>query len=527
MAVPSLKPVLLLIRDGWGENHNSAHDAYNAVKLARTPVCSALSKEWPRTEILACGPDVGLPEGVMGNSEVGHQNIGAGRIVDQEIIRIDKAINEDAFRDNDVLKSAFSRASKGALHLIGLASDAGVHSMLPHLYGLLRHAKAAGIERVFLHLLMDGRDAPPKSGVGYIREVEAQCAAIGVGVVATVAGRFWAMDRDHRWDRVEKAYNCLTDNGDEAIPTALSAEAAVQGYYDNPLDSSRDSDEFVVPTRICSGDGKPLGLVSDGDAVIFFNFRGDRPRELTRAFIDDAFDAFPRSHKLDVYYATLTDYQKGLCPNVLFPKPPKMRNVLGMLVADKGIAQFRCAETEKYPHVTFFFNDYRDEPFPGEDRVMIPSPQDVPTYDSKPEMSAAGICDAAEKAILSGRYGLLVVNFANPDMVGHTGSLKAAIAAVEIVDTCVGRLVAAIEKMDGRALITADHGNADQMWNPDVDAPHTQHTLNPVEVLVLGREMKGRTLRPAGRLADIAPTLLQMMELPQPREMTGQSLIAD
>lgn len=527
MAHSTHKPVLLLIRDGWGENHNPAHDAFNAVKLAKTPVCSALSAQWPRSEIFACGPDVGLPEGVMGNSEVGHQNIGAGRIVDQEIVRIDKAIGDRAFLDNEVLQAAFSRAGNGALHLIGLASDAGVHSMLPHLYSLLRHAKSAGLERVFLHLLMDGRDAPPKSGLGYLREVEKHCAEIGIGVVATVAGRFWAMDRDNRWDRVEKAYNCMTHNGGAEVPAAGSAEAAIQHCYDNPLDSSRDSDEFVVPTRICAADGTPVGLIGDGDAVIFFNFRGDRPRELTRAFISDGFDHFPRGPKLDLYYATLTDYEKGLCPNVLFPKPPKMANVLGMYVAAKGIAQFRCAETEKYPHVTFFFNDYRDEPFPGEDRVMIPSPQDVPTYDRKPEMSAHGICDAAEKAILSGRYGLLVVNFANPDMVGHTGSLEAAIAAVETVDYCVGRLVAAIEKMDGRALITADHGNADQMWNPDVDAPHTQHTLNPVEVLVVGRDLKGRSLRHSGRLADIAPTLLAMMDLPQPREMTGQSLIAD
>lgn len=527
MADSTYKPVLLLIRDGWGENHNPQHDAFNAVKLAKTPVCSALAAEWPRTEILACGLDVGLPEGVMGNSEVGHQNIGAGRIVDQEIVRIDKAIGTPSFFENVVLQAAFAPAKSGALHLIGLASDAGVHSMLPHLYSLLRHAKSARIGRVFLHLLMDGRDTPPKSGIGYVREVERNCAEIGVGKVASVAGRFWAMDRDNRWDRVEKAYNCLTGNGGGGVPTAPSAEAAVLHAYDNPLDSSRDSDEFVLPTRICGADGKPVALVSDGDAVIFFNFRGDRPRELTRAFISDDFDKFPRDRKLDIYFATLTDYEKGLCPNVLFPKPPKMSNVLGMYVAGKGIPQFRCAETEKYPHVTFFFNDYRDEPFPGEDRVMIPSPKEVATYDLKPEMSARGVCDAAEKAILSGRYGLLVVNFANPDMVGHTGSLSAAIAAVETVDECVGRLVAAIEKMDGRAVIAADHGNADQMWNPEANSPHTQHTLNPVEVLVVGRGMKGRTLHSNGRLADIAPTVLQLMELPQPKEMSGRSLIAD
>jgi 2,3-bisphosphoglycerate-independent phosphoglycerate mutase len=524
-----MKPVVLIIRDGWGENHNSAHDRYNAVKLASLPVSRRLSAEWPRTEIAAHGLDVGLPVGIMGNSEVGHQNIGAGRIVDQEIVRIDKGLADPAFKDNPAFRGAVENARKtgGKLHFFGLASAAGVHSTLPHLYSLLRLAKNEnlGADRVFVHAFMDGRDSPPTSGKGFVEEIEREMKAIGVGKIAGVAGRFWAMDRDNRWERVQKAYDALT--GGPALE-APSAAAAVQAYYDKPLDDSRKGDEFVLPTRITNADGKPLALIEDGDSVIFFNFRGDRPREITRAFIDDAFAGFPRPKKLSLFYATMTDYQKGLCPNVLFHKPPKMANILGDWVAQKGIAQFRTAETEKYPHVTFFFNDYREEPFPLEDREVVPSPKEVATYDLKPEMSSEGVTAVAKAAILSGKYGLVVINYANADMVGHTGSLPAAIRSCEAVDKGLGELLAALDSVGGRALVCADHGNSDQMWEPEQNCAHTRHTLNPVEVVIYGAGLRGKKMRPlnTGRLADIAPTLLDLMGLDKPAEMTGESLIA-
>ena len=534
MSLPSYKPVVLVIRDGWGSNHNPAHDACNAVKLANAPVARRLTAEWPRTEIMAGGLDVGLPTGVMGNSEVGHQNIGAGRIVDQELVRIDKGFETGSIASSPVLQAAFDREKEGgALHLMGLVSDAGVHSMLEHLYGLLRLAKAAGLKRVFVHAFMDGRDSPPTSGLGFVKQAEGQCIEIGLGKIASVAGRYWAMDRDKRWDRVQTAYDTLT--GRKIARTAQSAAAAVQAYYDKPVQPSMSGDEFVLPTQVVGADGQPVGTIKNGDAVIFFNFRGDRPRELTRAFIDDVFKGFDRGPKLDLYYATMTNYEEGLCPNVLFGKPPKMPDILGSYVASKGIPQFRCAETEKFPHVTFFFNDYREEPFPGEERAIIPSPKTLPdgsplaTYDQFPQMSAFGVRDAAKAAILSKKFGLIVVNFANPDMVGHTGSLPAAITACETVDGCLGELLTALDQVGGAALITADHGNAEQMWDFEANSPHTRHTLNPVEVVLYGNGLQAAKLRqqPTGRLADLAPTLLRLMGLPQPAAMTGQSLLVE
>ena len=520
----SYKPVVLIIRDGWGENHDRSLDQWNAVRLSKTPCADMLTANWPRTEIMACGRDVGLPNSVMGNSEVGHQNIGAGRIVDQEIVRIDKGFETGEVTKNEVLSAAINRAKAGsALHLFGLVSDAGVHAMLDHLYGLLRIARAEGLRNVYIHAFTDGRDTPPKSGLGYIRQLEEKCQEYGVGTLASVCGRFWAMDRDNRWDRVQRAYDALT--GRKIERTARSAVEAVEFYYANPLDASRNGDEFIVPTAVVGEDGKPLGLVKSGDAIIFFNFRGDRPRELTRAFVDEAFDGFDRGPKLDLYYATMTEYQKGLCGNVIFRKPPRMTDILGSYVSDKGIPQFRCAETEKFPHVTFFFNDYREEPFPGEDRALIPSPKEVATYDQKPEMSAYGIKDATLGAIHSGKYGLIVVNFANADMVGHTGSLPAAIAACETVDHCVEDLLKAVDAVGGRAVVTADHGNSDQMYVPETGSPHTAHTLNPVEVVIYGDGCKGMKLKEGGRLADIAPTVLKLMGLPQPAAMTGDCLI--
>lgn len=518
------KTVLLVIRDGWGANHHKEQDKYNALKIADIPFSNKLSAEWPRTEVAAHGPAVGLPEGIMGNSEVGHQNIGAGRIVPQEIMRIDLGLTDEGMKNNAVLQAAFGNVVKtgGALHLMGLASAAGVHSTLPHLYGLIRGAKAAGVKNVCIHAFMDGRDSPPTSGVGFIKEIEDKCAEIGLGKIATVAGRFWAMDRDNRWNRVEKAYRCLV--GEDAL-TAESATAAVEWYYKNPSSDSEQGDEFVLPTRIVK-DGAPVGKIADGDSVIFFNFRGDRPRELTHAFIDDSFDGFARAKKLDIYYATMTEYQKGLCPNVVFPKPAPMVNILGDWIAKQGLKQFRTAETEKFPHVTFFFNDYRDEPFPGEERGLIPSPKEVATYDQKPEMSAEGVCQSTIDALRSGKYALIVTNFANPDMVGHTGKQPAIIKAVETVDECLERICAVADECGVDMLVTADHGNVDEMYDEATHGPHTQHTLNPVEVVLYGKGVKDVKLRQnGGALGDIAPTLLDMMGLPTPPEMTGKSLI--
>ncbi|MDX2110280.1 MAG: 2,3-bisphosphoglycerate-independent phosphoglycerate mutase [Verrucomicrobiota bacterium] len=525
------KPVVLVIRDGWGANHIPAHDSFNAVKLANAPVARELTAKWPRTELAAHGLDVGLPEGIMGNSEVGHQNIGAGRIVDQEIVRIDKAMTTGAIASNPVLQAAIANAKKnqGSLHFFGLVSDAGVHSMLRHLYSMLQVVRDAGLDKVFIQAFTDGRDTPPRSGLGFIKELEAECARIGVGRVASVSGRFWAMDRDNRWERVQRAYDALTQRKIER--TAKSGTEAVEFYYSNPLDANRNGDEFIVPTVIVNDSGAPIGPVKNGDSVIFFNFRGDRPRELTSAFIMDDFKGFDRGTKLDLYYAIMTNYQEGLCPNILFGKPPKMADILGMYVANQGIGQFRTAETEKFPHVTFFFNDYREEPFPGEDRGIVPSPKTLPdgsplsTYDQQPEMSAPGVCDAAVKAIESGKYGLLVVNFANGDMVGHTGSLPATIKACETVDLCLGKILKALDKVDGMALVTADHGNADQMYDPEAHCAHTQHTLNPVELVIYGKGCENLKMKSGGRLADIAPTILQLMGLKKPEAMTGESLI--
>jgi 2,3-bisphosphoglycerate-independent phosphoglycerate mutase len=519
-------PVLLIIRDGWGKNPDPAQDRTNAIVQARTPCDDLLQKTSPKTLVKASGLDVGLPDGVMGNSEVGHENIGAGRIVDQELVRINKLFSEGRLATNGVWRELVERVKsrKSRLHLMGIVSDAGVHGMLDHLYGILRQAKIAGISEVYIHAFTDGRDTPPMSGLGYIQQVEAQCRALGVGRIATVCGRFWAMDRDNRWERVQKAYDMLT--GRAAVATAASAEAAVASYYGRPLSETQKGDEFVPATWVIDHLGRPVATIADGDAVLFYNYRGDRPREITKAFVLDGFKEFDRGRKLDLFYATMTESEAGLPVRVILPKPEKLRNILGEVVADAGLKQFRCAETEKNPHVTFFFNNYRKEPFPGEDRACPPSPK-VPTYDLQPEMSAAEVTREAKAAILSGRYALVVVNYANPDMVGHTGSLPAAIRAVEATDAGVGELLAALRQVNGRAVVCADHGNAEQMWDPTVNGPHTAHTLNPVEVFVVGAGFDAFTtkLRAGGRLADIAPTVLHLMELPKPVEMTGVSLI--
>lgn len=519
-------PVLLIIRDGWGKNPDPTQDIFNATIQAETPCDDRLHATYPVTLLKASGLDVGLPDGVMGNSEVGHENIGAGRIVDQELVRLNKLFSEKRLASNPVWRGAVERVKtrRSRLHLMGIVSDAGVHGMLEHLYGLLRQSKEDGIQEVYIHAFTDGRDTPPTSGLRYVREVDEQCRKIGVGRIATVCGRFWAMDRDNRWERVGKAYAMLT--GRKAEATAASAAAAVQHYYDHPLSPTQNGDEFVAPTWIVGADGKPVGTFRDGDAVLFYNYRGDRPRELTKAFVLDGFKDFDRGAKLDLYYATMTEYEAGLPVQVISPKPEQLKNILGQVVADAGLKQFRCAETEKNPHVTFFFNNYRATPFPGEERACPASPK-VATYDLQPEMSAAEVTRLAKEAILSGKYALIVVNYANPDMVGHTGSLPAAITAVEVTDRGVGELLAALQQMKGKALICADHGNCEQMWDPVHNVPHTSHTLNQVETLVVGPEFAaGKTkLRSGGRLADIAPTLLDLMGLPKPQEMTGKSLV--
>ena len=518
------RPVVLVVRDGWGKNPDPRWDNANAIALAKHPVADRLLAQYPSTLIHTSGFDVGLPEGTMGNSEVGHQNIGAGRIVDQESVKITKEVRNGALLDNPEMVAAvdFVKRHHGTLHLFGIVSDAGVHGQLEHLYGCLRLAKANGIDRVFLHAFTDGRDTSPHSGLEYVRQVEQQMAEIGAGRIASVSGRFYAMDRDNRWPRVEKAYRAVADGVGANFP---SATAAIQAYYDHPTEPNMSGDEFVTPSVMVDAAGRPLTTVKAGDAVIFYNYRGDRPRELTKAFVQDPFDGFDRGPKLDLYFVTMTAYEAGLPVHVAYPKPPKMANTLGEYVSKLGLKQFRCAETEKFPHVTFFFNDYREPPFPGEDRQIVPSPKDVSTYDQKPEMAARGVCDATVQRIDSGQYDLVVVNFANTDMVGHTGVLGAAITAVEYVDARVGEILDAVKRQNGATIVLADHGNCEQMVDPETGSPSTSHTTFDVEIIVADDRFKGRTLRSGGRLADVAPTVLQLMGLAKPAEMTGESLL--
>lgn len=517
------RPLALIIRDGWGKNPDPQWNHANAVHLAKHPVADRLMAEYPNVLIKTSGFDVGLPEGTMGNSEVGHQNIGAGRIVDQESVRITKAIRSGDFFDNPELNAAITHAleNRSNLHLFGIVSDAGVHGLLEHLYGCLELCRRRGLNRVYLHAFTDGRDSSPNAGIEYIRQVESRMVQLGVGKVATVSGRYYAMDRDNRWPRVEKAYRALVFGEGPKFP---SAEQAIAHYYANPTEPNMAGDEFIIPSIITDDGVTPRARVSNGDSVIFYNYRGDRPRELTKAFVLDDFTGFNRGTKLKLHYTTMTAYEQGLPVRVAYPKPPKMTNILGEYLSGKGLRQFRCAETEKFPHVTFFFNDYREQPFSGEDRFMVPSPQ-VSTYDQKPEMSAYGIADEVVKRINSDHYDLLVVNFANGDMVGHTGVLSAAVKAVEVVDECVGRILAAVQRNNGIAIVTADHGNCEQMIDPATGGPHTAHTTYDVELIVVDDRMKAKRLKDDGRLADVAPTALHMMGIDPPAEMTGRSLI--
>ncbi|MBL7152980.1 MAG: 2,3-bisphosphoglycerate-independent phosphoglycerate mutase [Phycisphaerae bacterium] len=512
------RPFMLIIRDGWGHNPDPAEDEYNAAKRGNTPVDDMLRADCPNCLIHTSGLDVGLPEGTMGNSEVGHQNIGAGRIVPQESVRLSKTIRDGSFFENsELLKMLeFAKKNNGKMHVMGLCSDIGVHSLLDHLYGLLELAKRNDVEDVFIHAFTDGRDSPPDSGAGYLAEIEERARETGVGRIATVMGRFYAMDRDSRWERVQQAYECLTVG--KGLRASSAAEAVSQSYKE------KVTDEFIEPTSIVNEDNEPIATIADGDGVVFFNFRGDRPREITRAFVQADFKDFARTKRPDTYFVCMTEYDATIPAAVAFPKPAKMKNILAAYWSSLGLKQFRCAETEKYAHVTFFFNDYTETPFVGEDRQIVPSPR-VRTYDLKPEMSACEVADIVLERLDSDKYDVIVVNFANPDMVGHTGVLEAAIQAAETVDECVGKILDKVKRIGGAAIITADHGNFEKMIDGGPDKPHTAHTVGDVPLIVFDERFKGCKLRQDGRLADIGPTLLKMMDLPQPEEMTGQSLL--
>ncbi len=506
----SKKPYALIIMDGFGEN--SRHNG-NAIYSANTPNLDKYMKDCPTSIVHASGMDVGLPDGQMGNSEVGHTNIGAGRIVYQELTRITKAIEEGTFFENEALKGAVENCKKhgSALHLMGLLSPGGVHSHQNHLYGLLELAKKNGLTDVHVHGFLDGRDVPPSSAEQYIKELVAKEREIGVGDIATIMGRYYAMDRDNRWERVGKAYDAIV-KGEGA--KANSAVEAIQESYNNDV-----TDEFVVPC-VVEKDGKPVGTVKENDSVIFFNFRPDRAREITRTIVDPNFDGFEREF-FKTYFVTMTQYDATM-PNVNVAfKPESLTNTFGEYISSKGMTQLRIAETEKYAHVTFFFNGGVEKPYEGEDRALINSPK-VATYDLQPEMSAFEVTDEVVSRIRSGKYDVVILNFANCDMVGHTGVFDAAVKAVETVDTCVGRVVDALLEMGGEALITADHGNADQMIDYETGEPFTAHTTNVVPLILIGRDdVKLKD----GRLADLAPTLLDMMCIEKPAEMTGESLL--
>ena len=502
------KPVMLCILDGFGWVPDQTYG--NAIVAAKKPNLDRLFAQYPHTTIGASGMDVGLPDGQMGNSEVGHTNIGAGRIVYQQLTLITKSIRDGSMRKNEVLVRSMKAAIDAgkAIHFMGLTGNGGVHSHIDHLFGLLDMAKDLGAKEIYVHCIMDGRDTDPHSGKEFLGEIQKKLSQLGVGKIATVVGRYYAMDRDNRWDRVEKAYAAFVYGEGEKFADPI---AAIQASYDKDV-----TDEFVLPCITCEG-----GRVQAGDTIVFTNFRPDRAREITRAFADDAFTGFERKlGRIPVQYVCMAQYDATM-PNVEVAYPPvPLTNVLGEYVAAHGKTQLRIAETEKYAHVTFFFNGGREAPFEGEDRCVIPSPK-VATYDLQPEMSAYLVADECKKRIESGKYDMIILNFANCDMVGHTGIFDAAVKAVEAVDKAAGEVIDAVVAAGGAVLLTADHGNADKMYEPDGE-PFTAHTTNPVPLLAINcGDVK---LREGGALADLAPTLLQLMELPQPEEMTGKSL---
>ena len=509
----SRKPVVLMILDGYGLNER--HDG-NAVYEAKTPVMDRLMKEYPFVKGNASGLSVGLPDGQMGNSEVGHLNMGAGRIVYQELTRITKSIEDGDFFENPEFLAAVENCKNhdSALHLYGLVSDGGVHSHITHIFGLLELAKRNGLTKVFVHCFLDGRDTPPSSGKEFVAELEGKMKELGVGRVASVMGRYYAMDRDNRWDRVKLAYDALTKGEGNR---GESATGLIQESYDNGK-----TDEFVLPA-VVTENGAPVGLIREHDSVIFFNFRPDRAREITRAFCDDSFSGFEREKRMELTYVCFTDYDETIPNKLVAFKKETISNTFGEFLAAHGKKQARIAETEKYAHVTFFFNGGVEEPNPGEDRILVKSPK-VPTYDMQPEMSAPQVCEKLVEAIHSGKYDVIIVNFANPDMVGHTGVEAAAVKAIEAVDACVGKTVEAILEENGVLFICADHGNAEQLIDYATGEPFTAHTTNPVPFILVNAG-EGYGLREGGCLADIAPTLIELMGMEQPKEMTGRSLL--
>ena len=510
----SKKPTVLMILDGYGLNEKTEG---NAIAMAKTPVMDKLMSEYPCVKGNASGLAVGLPDGQMGNSEVGHMNMGAGRIIYQELTKITKAIEEGVFFENKALLAACENAKKNdsALHLMGLVSDGGVHSHIGHIFGLLELAKRQGLEKVYVHCFLDGRDTPPASGKEYVEQLEAKMKEIGVGEVASVSGRYYAMDRDNRWDRVEKAYKALSAGEGE---TAASATEGIQASYDADV-----TDEFVVPF-VVTKDGAPVATIKENDSVVFFNFRPDRARELTRTFCDDNFDGFERGNRIKTTFVCFTEYDATIeNKKVAFVKE-EITNTFGEFLAKNGKKQARIAETEKYAHVTFFFNGGVEDPNVDEFRLLVNSPKDVPTYDLKPEMSAPEVGMDLVEAIKSDKYDVIVINFANPDMVGHTGVIPAAVKAVEKVDELVGKAVQAVKDVDGVLFICADHGNAEKMIDYETGAPHTAHTTNPVPFILVNYD-EAYTLREGGRLCDIAPTLIEIMGMEKPAEMTGESLL--
>ena len=506
------KLTMLMILDGFGMNEKAEG---NAVKIAQIPALTEILTKNPNTMIHTSGLEVGLPEGQMGNSEVGHTNIGAGRIVYQDLAKITKSIEDgDFFSKPEFVKAIENcKANNSKLHIMGLLSDGGVHSHNRHLYGLLELAKRKDFEDVYVHCFMDGRDTPPASGEGYLIKLEEKLKEKGVGQIASLSGRFYAMDRDKRWERVSLAYDALVHGEGEK---ALDAVAAIEESYQKEI-----FDEFVKPTVITNKAGEPLAKIENGDSVIFFNFRPDRAREITRSIVDKDFDGF-ETEKLDTYFVCMTPYDETM-PNVEVAfRKEEIRNTFGEYISKKGLKQLRIAETEKYAHVTFFFNGGEEKQYEGEDRILVPSPK-VETYDLKPEMSACEVTDKVIEAIKSEKYDSIILNYANPDMVGHTGSIDAAVKALETINDCVAKVVEAVKSVDGVLLITADHGNAEQMIDYKTGEPHTAHTTNPVPLAVVG--LPGNKKVREGRLADLAPTMLDIMGLEKPDEMTGESLI--
>ena len=536
-------PLVLIIRDGWGEvppDCSTAPDATNGILNACTPVADDLMNTALTTRVKTSGTNVGLPEGVMGNSEVGHQNIGAGRIVPQELMRLSMAAEAGAFASNNVIQEVFRRGLEGrTAHIVGLVSDGCIHSDIAHLFALIDAIPTDA--NVCIHVITDGRDTSPATGLAFVTAVEERIQNTNIRI-ASVIGRYYAMDRDHRWERVALAYEAMTgiktthpDASGMVVQTATSATSAIESYYDSPSTPTQAGDEFITPTVIVDHDGMPVGQVNSGDSVFFFNYRGDRPRELTRAFVlnNTEWAAVPRApfdrgqQLQDLYFATMTNYEKGLdVHGIAFDKPEPMPDILGEVLESNNITQLRCAETEKFPHVTFFFNDYKEEPFHGEARELVPSPTDVSTYDLKPEMSAHEVTTKVVEALeASDGPQVIIVNYANGDMVGHTGSFDAIVKSIEVVDEGCGRILEACQKKGGVAIVTADHGNAERTFNVKTQSIDTAHTTFDVPLHIVGLDQDAFAIRSKGILADIAPTMLEILGIEQPAAMTGHSLL--